>query len=217
MARLTARQGKREPSAHVVPRAWFQDAFPLHTCATLRNAHLIRGEEAERRANGQIRHVASLGLASAWTHDLPVCFPGHSCVYYSPLSADVINATSALTPISQAIAVGCFTTLGLALVLVMFGLRPQVRRPHLWVVALSTALVLTGSFVETLADLRLDAISRIFGLEGPGSPELYGSWLLIGLAGKAMAVSGVSSLVITATIAVVWSRNLLRADELDAP
>ncbi|GAA4754720.1 hypothetical protein GCM10025783_29780 [Amnibacterium soli] len=160
--------------------------------------------------------MTALGAASAWTHDLPVCFPGHSCVYYSPLSADAINVTSNLTPISGAIAIGCFAVLGLALLLVVYGLRPQVRRPHLWVVALGTALVLAGAFVETLAHLRLDAISRIFGLEGPGSPDLYGSWLLIGLAGKAMAVAGVASLAITATIAVVWSRNLLRTDETDA-
>lgn len=60
------------------------------------------------------------------------------------------------------------------------------------------------------------APSHIFGLEGPGSPDLYGSWLLIGLAGKAMAVAGVASLPITATFAVVWSRNLLGADETDA-
>lgn len=154
---------------------------------------------------------------SAWTRDLPVCFPGHSCVDYSPLTADAINVTSALTPVSQAIAIGCFVALGLALVMVVFGLRPGVRRPHLWVVALTTALILVGAFVETLANLRLDAISRIFGLEGPGSPDLYGAWLLVGLAGKAMAVAGVASLVVTATIAVVWSRNLLGEDELDTP
>jgi hypothetical protein len=182
----------------------------------LRDAHLIRREEAKRRGSRQIRPVTAQGAASAWTHDLPVCFPGHSCVYYSPLSADAINVTSNLTPISGAIAIGCFAALALALLLVVYGLRPQLRRPHLWVVALGTALVLAGAFVETLAHLRLDAISRIFGLEGPGSPDLYGSWLLIGLAGKAMAVAGVASLAITATIAVVWSRNLLRADETDA-
>lgn len=159
--------------------------------------------------------MTALGAASTWTHDLPVCFPGHSCVYYSPLSADAINITSHLTPISGAIAIGCFALLGLALLLVAYGLRPQVRRPHLWVVAVGTALVLAGALVETLAHLRLDAISRIFGLQGPGSPDLYGSWLLIGLAGKAMAVAGVASLAITATIAVVWSRNLLRADGTD--
>jgi len=161
--------------------------------------------------------VTAPGLASALTRDLPVCFPGHSCLYYSPLSADAINVTSALTPISRAIAVGCFAALGLALVLVVFGLRPQVRRPHLWVVGLAIALVLAGGFVETLAGLRLDAISRIFGLEGPGSPELYGSWLLIGLAGKAMTVAGVASLAITATIAVVWSRNLLKTNAPGEP
>jgi hypothetical protein len=159
--------------------------------------------------------VPALGSAAVWTHDLPVCFPGHPCVDYSPLAADAINSTSALTPVSQTIAVGCFAVLGLALLLVAFGLRPQVRRPHLWVVALSTGLVVVGAFVEELAALRLDAISAIFGLEGPGSPDLYGSWVLVERAGGAMAVAGVGALAITAAIAVVWSRNLLRTDDLD--
>jgi hypothetical protein len=159
--------------------------------------------------------VPALGSAAVWTHDLPVCFPGHPCVDYSPLAADAINITSELTPVSQTIAVGCFAVLGLALLLVAFGLRPQVRRPRLWVVALSTGLVLVGTCVESLAHLRLSAISVIFGLEGPGRPALCGSWHLVGLAGRAMTVAGVGALTITATIAVVWSRNLLRADELD--
>src|SRR4051794_22820266 len=114
------------------------------------HADLIRREEVGRGEHGQSRRVPALRPAAAWTHDLPVCFPGHPCVDYSPLSADAINVTSALTPISQAIALGCFGLLGLALLLVAFGLRPQVRRPHLRVVAVSTALVLVGVCVESL-------------------------------------------------------------------
>jgi hypothetical protein len=129
--------------------------------------------------------------------------------------ADAINVTSALTPISRAIAVGCFATLGLALALIVFGLRPQVRRPQLWVVALSTAPVATSAVVERLAGLRLGAISWIFGVEGPSGPDLYGSWPLIEMAGKAMAVAGVAGLAITATIAIIWARAVLQADEVD--
>lgn len=180
-------------------------------------AHLIRVDEAGATRYGQIRRVPALGPASARPQDLPVCFPGHSCVSYSPLQADAINITSTLTPLSLAIAIGCFAALGLGLVLVVLGLRPQVRRPHLWVVALATALVVAGAFVESVAGLRLDAIAQIFGLEGPGSPDLYGSWVLVGAAGRAMTVAGVASLAITASIAVVWCRSLLQAEQHDAP
>lgn len=159
--------------------------------------------------------MPGLGSASELTRDIPVCFPGHPCVDYSPLEADAINITSGLTPVSQAMAVVCLAVLGIALVLILFGLRPRASRQGLWVVALSAALVLIGVVVAALAELRLSAIAEIFGLEGPNSPDLYGSWSLVAFAGEAMAVAGAAALTVTATIAVIRLRDLVRADELD--
>lgn len=158
--------------------------------------------------------MPALGLHSAWLQDLPVCFPARPCVDYSPFEADAINITSGLTPASQAIAVGCFAVLGVALVLVLLGLRPHPRRsgPGLWVVALSTALLLVGVIVATVVDLRLTAISAIYGLEPPGGPVglvLFGSWSLVGLAGEAMAAAGTAGLVTTATVAIVRLRRIV--------
>lgn len=161
--------------------------------------------------------MPGLGPASELAHDIPVCFPGHPCVDYSPLEADAINISSGLTPVSQAMAVVCLAVLGVALLLILFGLQPRASRPRLWVVALSAALVLIGVVVAAVAELRLSAIAEIFGLEGPGSPDLYGSWSLVAFAGEAMAVAGAGALTMTATIAVNRLRDLLRADEVDGP
>lgn len=136
--------------------------------------------------------MRSLLPGLVWTQDLPVCFPGRPCVDYVPLGADVINATSALTPVSEAIAIGCFVLLGVALVLVALALRPQPRRlgPSPWLLVQSTTLFLIGVVAASAANARLDATSSISGPEGAPAPSLIGSWPSIGLVGDAIALLG---------------------------
>lgn len=142
---------------------------------------------------------------AVWLQDLPVCFPTRPCADYPPYEADVINLTSTLTPASPAITGGCFIVLGVVLVLVALGLRQHLNRsrPSLWLVALSAGLTLSGLLVASIVDIRFSAVSAIYGLQGSGGPDFYGSWWLVSLAGQAMTLAGLVALVVTATVAVL--------------
>lgn len=142
-------------------------------------------------------------LNLVWPQDLPVCFPDRPCVDYSPYEADAINLTSNLTAASCAIAIECFVVLGIAILLLMAGLRSRRAGPSVAVVALSTALVLGGLALAIVVDLRLSAISSIYGLEGPGGRDLFGSWDLVSVAGEAMTVAGLIGLITAALVAIV--------------
>ena len=152
--------------------------------------------------------MIALGLQPAWAQDLPVCFPARPCADYPPYEADVINLTSSLTPASPAIAGGCFVVLGVALLLVALGLRPhpQRGRPSLGLVALSAAVTLLGMLIASIAALRFSAISAIYGLQGSGGPDFYGSWWLVNRAGQAMTAAGLVALIVTATVAILRLR-----------
>lgn len=138
--------------------------------------------------------------------DLPVCFPTRPCADFPPEVADVINFTTALTPLSPAIALGCFVLLGVALGLVVFELWPR-RTPQshlsLGVIALSATLPVLGLGISGALSARFNAISAIYGLRGSAGPDFYGSWWLVDLAGEAMAAAGLMALVIVAVIAVL--------------
>lgn len=129
------------------------------------------------------------GTQAAWVQDLPVCFPTRPCADFPPGVADVINFTTALTPLSPAIALGCFVLLGVALGLVAlglvaFGLWPRrIARPRLglWVIALSATLTVLGLGISGALSARFNAISAIYGLQGSAGPDFYGSWWLVDL------------------------------------
>lgn len=154
--------------------------------------------------------MLALGPRTTPLQDLPVCFPDRPCVDYPPYEADGINLTSGLTAASEAIAIACFAVLAVAVLLVVLGLRSRRLGPSLAVVGLSATLVATGAVVAGLVDLRLGAISAIYGWEGPGSPDLYGSWWLVGMAGHVMAFAGFVGLVTAALFAIVRLQNVLR-------
>ncbi len=146
-----------------------------------------------------------------WTQDIPVCFPDRRCVDFSPFEADAINLTSGLTAASLGIAIGCFAVLGVALVLMVLGLRSRRPGPSLSVVALAMALVVGGVVVAAVVDLRFSAISAIYGLEGPGSPDLFGSWWLVGLAGEVTAAAGFIGLATAASVAIMRLQTVVPA------
>ena len=148
------------------------------------------------------------GLHSPRVQDLPVCFPARPCADFPPGVADVINFTTALTPATPAIAAACFLVLGATLVLVAYGLRPHRPRLGLWVVAVPAALTVIGLVVSDAVGVRSDAIAAIYGLEGSGGPDFYGSWWLVDLAGEAMATAGLVALIVVAIVAVVRLKSV---------
>lgn len=111
--------------------------------------------------------MMTAGPQAPWVQDLPVCFPTRPCADFPPGVADVINFTTALTPLSPAIALGCFVLLGVSLGLVVFGLWPRrTPRPRLslGVIALSAALTVLGLAISGALSARFNAISSIYGL-----------------------------------------------------
>lgn len=150
--------------------------------------------------------------------DLPVCFPGRSCVDEPPGEADVVNLLSALTPISPVIAVVCFAALAVALVLVVIGLRRQWRgagvRP--WLVVLVAVLLLVGFVVAEVVAARSGTIAEIYsGVDGqgPGRPpaSLTGWWPSVLVASDAMLLLGALALVALIATAVAHRRRVVRA------
>lgn len=154
--------------------------------------------------------MLNAGPQDPWVQDLPVCFPNRPCADFPPGVADVINFTTALTPLSPAIALGCFVLLGVALGLVVFGLWPRrAPRPRLslGVIALLATSSVLGLVISGALSERFNAISAIYGLQGSAGPDFYGSWWLVDLAGEAMVGAGLMTLVIVAVIAVQRSKS----------
>lgn len=158
-------------------------------------------------------------LRTIWLHDLPVCFPGRQCVDQSPLEADVINDTSALTPSSAAIAAGSFAVFGAAFVLALLGLGLQWRgrgvRP--WLLVLASALLLVGLAASFAVRARLDAISltysNAYGQPSASAPaSLSASWPSVLVAGQAMVVLGAVTLFLTLNTTAVRRRKAARQE-----
>lgn len=128
-------------------------------------------------------------------------------MYFPPLAADAINITSALTPMSQAIAAGSVVVLAVGLVLALHGLTGRKLRmePSPWLVVLSLALFVLGVVTESAVNARFSATSLIYGTEGPPF-ALVGSWPMVGLAGDATALLGLLTLAATATVATLRLR-----------
>jgi hypothetical protein len=129
--------------------------------------------------------------------------------------ADVINMTSALTPLSQAIAVGLFVALAVGLVLALLGLAGTKLRPgpSPWLVVLSSALFIIGAVAASAVSTRFGAISLLYGTEGPPDVDLVASWPLVRIAGDAVALLGLVTLAVTASVATVRLRTGSRATE----
>ena len=152
----------------------------------------------------------------ALAQDLPVCFPGRQCVQTPPLTADLISATSALTPASSAIAAGCFVALGASLVLAGTGLRLQWRGPGVrpWLVVLAAALLLVGTVITYTISGWFGTILSIYSdlHEQPSAPapaSLNGSWHSVLFAGQAMVVlAAVTFFLILNTAAVRRRRGV---------
>lgn len=144
-----------------------------------------------------------------WTQDLPVCFPDRPCMDFTPIGADVINATSALTPVSRAIEIACLIVLGLGLVLIVLGLRPRPNRPgpSPWLIVLSVALLLLGVIATAAVNSRFGAISLIYGPDPGAISALVGSWPEVRLVGNSLAVLGVIGLTATASSATILLRR----------
>lgn len=161
--------------------------------------------------------MLDLALRSDWVRDLPVCFPGRSCVDEPPLGADLINLTSALTPASPAIAAVCFTAVGASLVLIVLGLRLQWRgrgvRP--WLLLLAMALVPAGVFTVWAIGGLLATSSSIYG-GADGRPSaltpssLTGSWPLVQSAGSVMVALGAVALFVMLNTAAIRERRVAR-------
>ena len=184
-------------------RCWLYNGFHW-------SRDLIRGMEARRRADDECWRVLLLNAQLPPAQDLPVCFPGRPCMDFTPLGADVINLTSALTPASQAIEIGCLIALGLGLVAVVLGLRsrPIQPGPSPWLVVLSAALLLLGSAATSAVDNRFGAISLIYGPDPGAISALIGSWPEVRLAGDALALLGILALITTASLATVRLRRM---------
>lgn len=162
--------------------------------------------------------MLDLALRSDWVRDLPVCFPGRSCVDEPPLGADLINLTSALTPASPAIAAVSFAAVGASLVLIVLGLRLQWRGRGLrpWVLLLSMALVPAGVFTVWAIGGLLATIGAIYGgADGTPSaltpPSLTGSWPLVESAGTVMAALGAAALFVMLNTAAIRERRFARS------
>jgi hypothetical protein len=175
---------------------------------------LVPEDEARRSDQGQSRRVLDPGLHMVWTHDLPVCFPGRQCVDFVPAGADLVYLTFGLTPLSPAIAAGCFALLGAALVLVGLGLRSQWRGPGVrpWLVVTVTALLLIGFGITTFVDLWFGSISSVYsGVYGqpraPAPSSLAGSWHSVLAAGHAMEILAAVAIAVLATVAAVRRRR----------
>lgn len=158
-------------------------------------------------------------LRLVWTRDLPVCFPGRRCVDFVPAGADIVSATSALTPLSPAIAAGGFAVLGASIVLVGLGLRLQVRgsgvRP--WLVVTEVALLLIGFGITTAVDLWFGAISSVYSNvygepSAPAPASLDGSWRSVLVAGHGMETLAVVALALLVTVAAVRRHRRLGHD-----
>lgn len=157
---------------------------------------------------------ARSGSSTGWTQDLPVCFPGRPCVDFVPAGADLAYAASALTPLSPAIAAGCFAVLGAALVLVGLGLKLQWSGPGVrpWLVVMLTALLLVGLSVTTFVDVWFGSISAVYSdVYGQPSaaapPSLAGSWHSVLAAGHSMEILAVAAIGVLVIVAAVRRRR----------
>lgn len=126
----------------------------------------------------------------------------------------MVYATSALTPVSPAIAGASFAVLGAAAVLVVFGLRLQSRgrgvRP--WLAVTVTVLLLIGFAVTTSVDLWFGSIaavySNVYGQPAAPAPSsLAGSWSAVLAAGHGMETLAIITIAVLASVAAVRRRR----------
>lgn len=149
-----------------------------------------------------------------WVQDLPVCLPGRTCVDLPPVGAPLMQVTSTLTPLSPLIAGVCVAFIGAALALLAVGLRRQWRGRGLspWHAMLFLAFLLFGicaSWVVVVRLATIDAIySNLFGQAAAAVPQaLVGSWPVVLVACRAMAVVGGLALIVLLCMALVQRRR----------
>ncbi|MFD1721853.1 hypothetical protein [Amnibacterium endophyticum] len=154
-------------------------------------------------------------IGQAWVQDLPVCLPGRACVDQSPVAAPLMTVTSALTPLSPVLAVLGFAFVGVALVLMVVGVRRQWRGDGAsgLLALLALALLLFGVIAWWVIRGRLALIKAIYSdLYGQAAalvpPSLVGSWPAVLASCWAMAALG--GLAVVAMVGTALLR--LRAD-----
>jgi hypothetical protein len=177
--------------------------------------------EVQGRVDEHSEAVLDTALRSPWAQDLPVCFPGRSCVDVPPAGAGVITLTTALTPASGVVAASCWAALGVSLVVIGLGLRLQWRgfgaRP--WTVVLSVALLLGGVVTAWAIGGRLAELATVYGGADGRPPALTpsaltGSWPLVESAGSAGAALGAVALFLMLNTAAIRERRAGRSREI---
>lgn len=150
--------------------------------------------------------------------DLPVCVPMRACVEESPYGADLMNLTSALTPVSAAIAATCWAVIGFSFVLIVLGLRLQWQghgvRP--WALVLPIVLVIGGIItVWSTGAWTAEVVSVYGGADGrPPAPvpsDLIDSWPLVEAAGVVAIILGALALFALLNTAAIHEGRARRA------
>ena len=149
----------------------------------------------------------------AWVQDLPVCLPSRLCVYESPATAPLIQATSALTPFSPVLAAAFFAVTGFALFTVVVCLKQQWRGRGVsgWLVLLAAALLLFGVGASWAVRGRLAVILAIFNGEDGQAPapvpsSLIGAWPAVLASSHAMVILGGLTVIAMLTIGLLRRR-----------
>ncbi|RIX31085.1 hypothetical protein D1781_06865 [Amnibacterium setariae] len=161
-------------------------------------------------------------LVPTLVRDLPLCFPGRACVDVPPGGAQAMYLVAGLTPASAGIAAALWLGLGVALVIVVAGLRQHWRgqglRPR--AVLLAVALVLGGLILAWLMRGWLGEAALAYGgadgrAAAPVPAVVIGSWPLVRSAAVAGVALGVLALLAMLSIAAVPRRRDARRREGD--